>query len=273
MCVPVCRPDLKHTLADIKHRYVECAAAKIINSNGLILLFIQSISKRRCCRLVYNPLYIKACYLSRILCRLSLTVVKICRHSYNSLCNSLAEICLGSLFKLLQYKRRNLRRGVSLFHIGNINNSPAVFILYHLIRNHLHLFGYFIIISSHKSLYRKYGIFRVSNSLPFCHLAHKNLTLPRKGNNRRRNSASFLIYNNLWLTTLHNCNNRVCCAKVNTNNLSHTILLFCFFTINLFILFVKPSTFLKSIHNLCTRRGIVNVSKIRSGAGLLNQMP
>ena len=225
MRVPVCRPDLKHPLSDIKHGYIKCAAAKVINSNGLILLFIQSISKRRRCRLVYNPLYIKSCYLSRILCCLPLAVIKICRHSYNSLCNRLAEICLGSLFKLLQNKGGNLRRGVSLFHIGNINNSPAVFILNNLVRNHLHLFVYFVIIPSHKPLYRKDGIFRICNSLPLCHLADQNLAIPCKGNNRRCDPAPFLIYYNLWLSPFHNCNNRICCAKVNADNLSHIILL------------------------------------------------
>ena len=62
-------------------RNVERAAAQIVDRHMPALFFVQSISERRCRRLVDQAQNFEACNFARIFCGLALRVIKICRHS------------------------------------------------------------------------------------------------------------------------------------------------------------------------------------------------
>ncbi len=91
---------LNDVVAHFKHRNVECSSAEVEDDNLLVLLLIKSVGKRRCRRLVYDALHIKARDLSRCLCSGALSVVKVCGDGNDRLGDFLAKLSLGIRFEL-----------------------------------------------------------------------------------------------------------------------------------------------------------------------------
>ena len=112
MGIAVCSHDLYDAVSDIYYGYIEGTASKVVYHYLLFLFILKSVSKGCCRRLVYDTLYVKSCYLARILCSLTLSVVEVCRYSYDCLAYLLSKIALGVSLKLLEYHCRYLLRSV-----------------------------------------------------------------------------------------------------------------------------------------------------------------
>ena len=198
--VAVRRLDFKHALAQLKNGDIERAAAEVEDEHRLILILIQTIGKCRRRRLVDDTQHLKACDLARILRRLTLAVVEVCRHRDDRLRDGLAEICLCIALELLQNHCRDLGRRVAL----SVNRDMIVRI-------------------THVTLDRRDRAVRIRYRLILREAADETLTVLRKTDDRRRDAAALRIRNNDRLAALHHGDNRVRRAKINTNYFSHVI--------------------------------------------------
>ena len=91
-----------NALANLDNRYIKCPATKIVNHNLLRLAVIQSVGKSGARRLVDDTLHIQPRDPACIFCRLSLDIVKICRHRDNGFRHLFSEKLLRIFFKLHQ---------------------------------------------------------------------------------------------------------------------------------------------------------------------------
>ena len=98
----------ENAIANFQNGNVKCAAAQIINRNGLPVIFIQAISQRGSCRLVNNAQHFQTGNFTGIFGGLTLGVVKIGRYGNDRLVNFFAQIIFGGFFHFLQNKSRNL---------------------------------------------------------------------------------------------------------------------------------------------------------------------
>ena len=206
-------------LADLEHRNIKRAAAKVINGDGLVLALVEPISQSRRRGLIDDALNIQSGDLSGILSRLPLCIIKVSRHRDHRLGHFLAEVVFRRLLQLLQNHRGDLRRGVFLPLRQNRN---VVAIALNLIWDHLQLFANLVIAASHKPLDRENRVLRIGNRLPLSHLPHQPFASLGESNHRRSGPPTLFIRDNLRLSALHNRHAGVRSPQVNSNNLSHS---------------------------------------------------
>ena len=159
---------------------IECAAAEVINHNLLVVLFINAVCKSRRCGLVDYSLDLKACYLTGILCSLTLGVGEVSGNGDNSLGDLLAEISLCIGLELLQDHCGNLLRGVLL--VINLN----------------------FVVGTHLSLDGGDGSVGICDSLTLCDLADKSLAGLAECDDGRRSSCALGVGDNDGLAALDN---------------------------------------------------------------------
>ncbi len=188
---------LRNAVAHLDDGDVERAAAKVVHHNLLIVLFIRAVGQRRGRRLVDDALYVQPRDGARVLCGLALAVVEIRRHGDNGLCYLLAQIALGVGLQLCKDHGADLLRGV-LFAID------------------VHL-----VIGAHLALDGGNGAVGVCDSLTLCHLAHQTVARFGEAHNGRRGARALGVCNDNRLAAFNHGNAAVCCAKVDTNDLSH----------------------------------------------------
>mmetsp|Transcript_111923 Transcript_111923/g.194080 ORF Transcript_111923/g.194080 Transcript_111923/m.194080 type:complete len:115 (+) Transcript_111923:1497-1841(+) len=109
MRVASCCSDFEYCILYVEDRYIESATTHIKNEDValfdfLLLAFcispIQAICNSSSCRLVDNAQHIEPSNFTRILRGLSLRIVEVRWHSYDSRFHTLAEKCLGRLLHL-----------------------------------------------------------------------------------------------------------------------------------------------------------------------------
>ena len=71
----------------------------------------------------------------------------------------------------------------------------------------------------------RHCILRVRDGLPLGHLPDETLAGLRNCHYGRRRASAFLVRDHYRLAALHNCDDRVRCPEVNSNNLAHLELL------------------------------------------------
>src|SRR5580704_2851687 len=74
--VAIGRLDLNDALADFEDGNIESAAAKVVDGDRLVLLFVEAVGQRGRSGLVDDSFHIKPGDLARVLCCLALRVVK-----------------------------------------------------------------------------------------------------------------------------------------------------------------------------------------------------
>ena len=93
--IAIGRFDLDDSLANLEDRNVECTAAEVENGDDLVLFLIESVCQRGRCRLVHDTKHFEPRDLSGVLCRLTLSVVKVSGHGNDGLFDLRTEIILG----------------------------------------------------------------------------------------------------------------------------------------------------------------------------------
>uniref|UniRef100_A0A914P0I6 Uncharacterized protein n=1 Tax=Meloidogyne incognita TaxID=6306 RepID=A0A914P0I6_MELIC len=106
MSISSSRLDLKNTIFNSQNRHIKSSTAQVKNQNvALALAFlIQTISSSW---LVDDTQNIKSRNRSSILCGLALTVVKVRRHSDDSIFDRLTQKCLSRFLHFSQNHYRN----------------------------------------------------------------------------------------------------------------------------------------------------------------------
>jgi hypothetical protein len=79
--VTVRRLDLEHTLGHLENRDIESASSQVVDSNHPAVRAVKTIGKSSSRRLVDDTTNVKTSDSTSVLCRLTLGVVEVCRHS------------------------------------------------------------------------------------------------------------------------------------------------------------------------------------------------
>ena len=106
--------DFDDAFADFENGNVECAAAEVVDGDGLVLLLVEAVGQCGRGRLVDDALDVEAGDLARVLGGLALGVVEVGRNGDDRLGDRLAQVGFGGLLQLLQDHGRDLGRGVLL---------------------------------------------------------------------------------------------------------------------------------------------------------------
>ncbi len=129
--------DFDNTFAYFQNRNIKRAAAEVVDRDGFVLAFVETVGQRGSRWLVDDSLYLEPGDLSGILGSLPLRVVEVGRHGDDRLIHLFAQIVLCRLFQLLQDHGGNLRRRVLL---ALRQNGYVIARLDHLVRHHLDFF-------------------------------------------------------------------------------------------------------------------------------------
>src|SRR5260370_28859570 len=97
--------DFNEAFATPQNGDIEGATAKVVHGDGLVLLFVESISKGSRGGLIDDALHVETGNLASILRRLALSVVKVCRYRDDGFVYLLAEIVFCGRLQLLQDHR------------------------------------------------------------------------------------------------------------------------------------------------------------------------
>ncbi len=150
-----------------------------------------------------------------------LRVVEIGRDGDDGLGDLLAEIGLGGFLQLGEDHGGDLGRGV--FLALDFDAGIAVFAPHHLVRDHLLLFAHFIGAPAHKPLDRENRILGVCDGLAFRHLPNEPLAGFGERDDRRGGATALLVRDNRGLTALHDGDDGVRRAQIDTNNFAHVL--------------------------------------------------
>ncbi len=201
--VAIGRLHFKDAVTDFEDRHVEGTAAKVINSNGLAFVLVQTVSECSSRRLVDDTQHFKTGDLAGILGCLALSVVEVGRDGDNRLRNRFAEIRLSGFLHLLKDHRRNLRRGI--FLAVDFNPGIAIVALDDLVWDKVLVLGNHRVVkaAADQALDRKNGTFRIGDGLTLCRLADKTFVTIRECNDRRGCTRTFGIFDDLRVFAVH----------------------------------------------------------------------
>ena len=217
--VAVRRLHFDDAFADFEDRNIKRAAAQVVHGDRFVLLFVETVGKRRGRGFVDDAQHFKPCNFAGLLGRLPLAVVEVGGNRDHRLAHFFAEEIFRGGLQFLKNHRRDFRRAVHL--ALNLNAGVVVRALRHFVRDSLRLFDNFVVATAHKPLDRIHRVFWVRDGLPLGHLSHQALSRLRDRDYRRRRPRAFLIGNHHGFAALHDGYHGVGRAQVNTNNLAH----------------------------------------------------
>ena len=198
MVVARCGENLNDAGGNVENRYVERAAAEIIDHDLLALLLVNAIGKRCCRWLVDDTLYVQPRNIACVLGCLPLRVGKIRRNGDDRLCDRLSKIAFRVVLELLQNHGGDFLRGI--FMPVDVHS----------------------VVGAHLALDGGNGAVVVGNSLPLGKASDHPLTGLGKSDHRRRGSAAFRVGDDDRLAAFHHGNAGICGAEVNTDDFGHT---------------------------------------------------
>ena len=191
--------DFKYTVRDLEQRYIKCTAAEVEYHYLLVNLFIHTVCKCRCGRLVYDTQDLKTRYLTCVLSRLTLCIGEVCGDGDDRLAYLCSEICLCVRLHLLKDHSGDLLRSVALVVDG------------------------YLIVGTHLTLDGDNCAVGVGDSLTLSYLTDKTLTVLCECDDRRGRSRTLGICYNDRLAALVNGNAAVGSTKVNAYDFFHNI--------------------------------------------------
>ena len=219
--VAVGRLHLEHAVADLEHRDVEGAAAKVIDGDRLAFLLVEAVGERGRGRLVDDAQHFEAGDLAGVLGGLALGVVEIGRNGDDRLLDLLAEIGFRRFLHLLQDHRRDLRGRLLL--AGGLDPGVAIVALDDLVGDELLvLLGHRIVIAAaDQALHREDGVFGIGDRLALGRLADEAFVAVRERDDGRRRARAFRILDDLGVLAIHDGDAGVGGSEVDTDYFCH----------------------------------------------------
>ncbi len=225
--VAVGRLHLEHAVADLEDRYVEGAAAEVIDRDQPALLLVEAVGERSRGRLVDDAQHFEAGDLAGILGGLALGVVEIGGNGDDGLGDLLAEIGLGRLLHLLQHEGGNLGGriglavgldpGVAVAGAHDLVGDELLVLLHHRI----------VVAPAHQPLDGEEGALRIGDRLALGRLADEALAVVGEGDDGRRGVATFRILDDLGVLAFHHGDAGIGRAEVDADDLAHCKILLC----------------------------------------------
>ena len=176
----------KYAVAHFQDGNVEGTAAQVIYENGVVVSFVDTVSKSCSGRFVDDTQNFQTCDFACVFGSLTLAVREVSRNSDNCLGYSFSQIFFCITFQFLQNHCGNFFRRI--FFAINFN----------------------FVSGAHMTFNGADGSVRIGNSLTFCQLAYQTFAVFGKTNYGRSQTAAFLISDNCRFAAFHNSDNRVC---------------------------------------------------------------
>jgi hypothetical protein len=156
--------DFEDAVADVEHRDVEGATAKVKDEDCVVRrLLVEPVGERGGGRLVDDPLHLEAGDLAGVLGRLALVVVEVGGDRDHGAVNRLAELRFRVGLELLQDHRADLRWAVLL--AAHVDPDVAVGAGDDLVGDDRLLLFYFGLLAAHEALDREDRVLGVHHGL------------------------------------------------------------------------------------------------------------
>ena len=136
-----------------------------------------------------------------------------------ALVTGLPEVLLRRLLQLLENHRGDFRRRV--FLVTGLHAHVTVGRRDDGVGHHLHFLGDLGVTASHEALDREDGVLRVGDRLALRHLADEPLARLGESHDRRRQSTALWVGDDNGLAALHDGDNGVGGAQVDTDDFAH----------------------------------------------------
>ena len=217
MRIAVSGQHFEHTVAKFQYRNIVSTAAKVINSDFLVLrIFIESVCQSGCGRLVYNTLHFQTGYFTGFFGCLALSVVKVRRNGNNCAVDFFAKIIFCRLFHLLKYHGRKFLRRI--LAPVKLYARRVVRSLFYFVRHAFCFLFEMAVFLAHKTLDGVNSSFRVVHCLAFGGIAGFAFTVLVERYHRRRRAFAFGIGYDGRFVTFHHRYHGVGGTKVNAND-------------------------------------------------------
>ena len=222
-CVAVGGLNFKYAVAHLEDCDVKRPSAKVEHRDGGVGLgLVQPVGQRRCGRLVDDAQHFQPGNGAGVFGCLALGVVEVGRNRDHGLGYLLPQLGFCVLFNLLQYKSRDLGRGVGFFaqlHHG-VSGGSGHDLVGQL--GHCVLDFRVLELPAHEPFHGKKSVLRICYCLPLGDLA--NVTFSGFGvqcNDGRGDAAAFSVLHDHGFTGFDDCRYRVGCAEVDSQDFSH----------------------------------------------------
>ena len=211
-------------VGDVDHGDIERAAAQVIDADLAVFVAHLVKTESQSCgrRFVDDALDFETGNAAGVLGGLTLAVVEVGRNRDHGFGHRFAEVVFGGFLHLAEHFGGNLLRS-KLLVAHHLHPCVAVVGADDLKRSALHVllhFGVFIT-AADQALDGKQRVLRVGHGLTLGGCADKNLAVFHVGNDGRRRTSAFGIFDHTNLVAFHDGHSRVGGAKVNTDDLRH----------------------------------------------------
>ena len=201
---------------------VEGTATQVVNRDSAVAAFlVQAIGQGGRGGLVDNALHVQTGDATGILGGLTLGIVEVRGHGDDGLGNGLTQVIFRGLLHFLEHLRRNLRRR----HFFALHFYPGIAIvgLGDLVGDHLDVFLNDAVVktTADQALHRVQGVFRVGHRLTLGRLTDQGFLVVGVGDDGRRSTRAFSVFNNLGFITFQHGHTAVGRTQVDTDNLTH----------------------------------------------------
>ena len=202
---------------------IEGTATQVVHRDGFITTgFVHAVGKRCGGRLVDDALDVQTGNAARIFSSLTLAVVEVGRYGDDRFGDRFAEIVFGGLLHFLQHFRAYLRR----CHFFAFHFYPRIAIIgfSDFVGHHLDVFLNDVVFeaTADQTLDGVKGVFRVGHGLALGGLTYQGFAVVGVGNDGRRGTTAFGVFNDFSAVTIEHGHTRVSGAQVDTNNASHS---------------------------------------------------
>ena len=193
---------LEDAVGDVEHRHVEGATAEVEDEDRLLLVaLVEAVGERGRGGLVHDAQHLETSDLSGLLGGGALRVVEVRGHGDDRLGHGVTQVGLGVALELLEDARGNLLRGV----LGPVDvDRPGL---------------------THVTLHRADRAVGVGDGLTLGHFADEHLAGLGESDHRRGRATALGVRDDDGLARLQHGHHRVGGTEVDTDCLSHELLL------------------------------------------------
>ena len=209
-------------LGDLDDRDIKGAAAQIVDHDlAVAALLVHAIGKRRRGRLVDDAFDLQPGDATGVLGGLALGVVEIGRHGDHRLGDGFAQVILGGLLHLAQH----LRGDFLWRHLAATGLDPGIPVIggHNLEGRQMQVFLHDCIaeLAADQALDGMQRVLRIGDGLALGGLPDQDFTVLGVGDDGRRGTSAFAVFQHFGLAALQHRHARVGGAQVNADDLAH----------------------------------------------------
>ena len=222
--ITIGRAYFEDTITELEDRDIERTTTEVEDSDlHIAVALVKTVGERSCRRFIDDTTDVQTSDLTSFLRSLTLSVVEVGRYGDDGIRDLSTEVVLSRLLHLLQDDSRDFLRRVEA--AVDIDTRRVVVTTHNLIRYAgdfvLHLFEGL----THEALDRVDRLRGVRDSLTLCGVTYLTFATIDEGDDRGSRALTFAVSDDDRFVPFEYGDTRVCSPEVNSNDLSHNILL------------------------------------------------